>query len=194
MVLYSWPLKKIQCKKSHLNYAVLLHFCFTFLPSRTVPQQDDPEIFLPATEALQPSFEAPPMAPANMVYPWYPFVMLIIGWNIFKGCTFSKVFLDATDYIKLSHLSYDCTMSHSCLLGFPCQDLFQGAILCSLKQCLFGISIQRVRVTNRLSNCFMDLSVNSLSVFLAERPILPRPSYLGHLPSAVQGFYPSCPA
>ena len=109
--------------------------------------------------------------------------------KMFKdSAPYSEAFLNETDYIKPSRLSYDCTMSHSCLLGFLCQNLFQGAIFCGLKQWSFGVNIQRVTVTNRLSNCFMDLSVNPLSVFLAERPILPQPSHLGYLPSQAGGF------
>ena len=74
-------------------------------------------------------------------------------------------------------------MSNSCLLRFLCQNLFQGAIFCSLKQLSICISIQRVTVRNGLSQCFMELSVNSLAVFETQHPILPLPSHLGHLPS-----------
>ena len=73
---------------------------------------------------------------------------------------FSETFLGEIDYIKPSHRSYDCTMSHSCLLGFLCENLFQGTILCSLKQCLFGISIQLVTVTTKQSSqsdCSVEL-------------------------------------
>ena len=54
-------------------------------------------------------------------------------------------------------------MSHSCLLGFLCQDLFQGAILCSLKQWLFGIAssvsqLQLTTMTNLTSTSSFKLS------------------------------------
>ena len=68
---------------------------------------------------------------------------------------YSEVFLDQID-MKYSHLSYYCTVSHSCLLGFLCQNLFQGAILCSLTQYSFRRSIQRVTLTTRPSNCSVD--------------------------------------
>ena len=121
-----WPFKQIQCKKpTHFHCAVLLHFCFAIHPSRTVPQRDDPEIFVPVTKALQPSFEAPPMAPANMetlvaestgckatpsrftlnkrsatrIYPFNAYDRL----KLFKDpAPCSEVFLDKIDY-KKSH-------------------------------------------------------------------------------------------
>ena len=68
-------------------------------------------------------------------------------------------------------------MSNSCLLRFLCQNLFQGAIFCSLKQWSICISIQRVTVTNGLSQCFMELTCQFASSF----PRLSTQSYLSHL-------------
>ena len=163
---------------SHVHDAVLL-LCIS--RSFGTTEKNDPEIFVPVTKALQPSFEGPPMAPANMeprvaestgcqATPSRltrlnerfarPYHLLIVGpsrLELFEEpppC--SEVLLDEIDYMKSSHLSYDCTMSHSCLLGFLCQNLFQRAIFCSLKQCSFRRSIQRVTLTTRLTNCSVD--------------------------------------
>ena len=133
------------------------------------------------TKALQPSFEGPPMAPANMeprvaestgcqatpsrltrlnegfARPYHLLIMGPSGLELFEDpAPCSEVLLDEIDYMKSSLLSYDCTMSHSCLLGFLCQNLFQRAIFCSLKQCSFRRSIQRVTLTTRLTNCSVD--------------------------------------
>ena len=88
-------------------------------------------------------------------------MMLTISWNIWRTPhIFLKHFWVRLTTLNPHNRSYDCTMSHSCLLGFLCQNLFQGAVLCSLKQCFFGISIQRVTVTTKqssLSNCSVEL-------------------------------------
>ena len=82
--------------------------------------------------------------------PYHLLIMGPSGLELFEDpAPCSEVLLDEIDYIKASHLSYDCTMSHSCLLGFLCQNLFQRAIFCSLKQCSFRRSIQRVTLTTR---------------------------------------------
>ena len=170
----------------------MLCFCLAFPHSQTVPRQYDPEILVPVTKALQPSFEGPPMAPANMetlvaestqgtpsrfTLQNERFARPYDAHHQLKylkdPAPFSETFLGEIDYIKPSHRSYDCTMSHSCLLGFLCQNLFQGTILCSLKQCLFGISIQLVTVTTKqssLSNCSVELCINSMPAFLTKRP------------------------
>ena len=192
---------------------MMVCFCFAFLDLLAQPKKKDPEIFVPVTKALQPSFEGPPMAPANMeprvaestgcqatpsrftlqnerfARPYHLLIMGPSGLELFEDpAPCSEVLLDEIDYMKSSHLSYDCTMSHSCLLGFLCQNLFQGAILGSLKEWLFWISIQRVTLTTMLSNCFVNLSVNPLSVFLTTRPILPQPAHLSYLPFPEWGF------
>ena len=194
---------------------MMLCFCFAFLPSRTVPQPTRRSRNLRACDKSFAAFfrrsadgsckhgnidggrstgcQATPSRLTRLnerfARPYHLLIMGPSGLELFEDpVVYSTVFLDEIDYIKASHLSYDWTMSHSCLLGFLCQNLFQGAILGSLKEWLFWISIQRVTLTTMLSNCFVNLSVNPLSVFLTTRPILPQPAHLSYLPFPEWGF------
>ena len=196
-VCYWWAFQIIQClngnKSTHFIKcksccASVLHFPIHKQSHDSMTQKS----CAPVTKALQPSFEGPPMAPANMetlvaestqgtpsrfTLQNERFARPYDAHHQLKylkdPAHFSETFLGEIVYSKPSHRSYDCTTSHSCLLGFLCQNLFQGTILCSLKQCLFGISIQRVTVTTKqssLSNCSVELCINSMPAFLTKRP------------------------
>ena len=145
--------KRFNAKNLHIS--IVPCFCISVLPihpSRTVPQRDDPEIFVPVTKALQPSFEAPPMAPANMEtlvaestgckatlylltlgipglnesFARLGLTLLSISWNIF--CTLKLILkhfgMRLTADMNSNTLPYYCTVSHSCLLGFSLPESF----------------------------------------------------------------------
>ena len=105
-------------------------FCLAFLHSQTVPKQYYPEISVPATRALQPSFEGPPMAPANMETlvaestqgtpsrlpsKTKGLLGLYDAHHQLKylkdPAHFSETFLGEIDFSKPSHRSYDCTIT-----------------------------------------------------------------------------------
>ena len=158
----------------------MLCVCLAFPHSQTVPRQYDPEILCACDKSSAAFFRRSADGSCKHGNPGGRKALKVLPLGLpskTKGLLglydahhqlkylkdpahFSEEFLGEIDYIKPSHHCYDCTMSHSCLLGFLCENLFQGTILCSLKQCLFGISIQRVTVTTKqssLSNCSVEL-------------------------------------
>ena len=87
-------------------------------------------------------------------------------------------------------------MSNSCLLRFLCQNLFQGAIFCSLKQWSICISIPACHSDKRAKPMFYGIECQFASSFSRlNKPILPLPSQLGAISLHQKGvFYPSPPA